>query len=303
MSEPAHLTLSPPSDTRHTAPPLSQKRLMKAIDRSAAWLAALPAPNAAAAVAAPTILVDLPVPHSPRLSPNPSTPSTVFQHTTQASQATPSISSFSVSPLPHRPIPTQLSPPSYTRPSHRSHPPNHASCTAQRAHTTCCASSGTYVSTLLDARWAIDAASCGVALDFVFPVPEDRDSVNSKKKKEIGHNLYDTIYRLDFSSLSDSQPASHRIVHGPFEVSPASSTPHNPPYTRAYLHHLLHTHKMSVHFLLVPHNLAVVFSLLNTMRGVLFSPSPFVDQVQSFEVRTTTLILIPISERGTQTRT
>ncbi|KAG6887640.1 hypothetical protein C0995_013827 [Termitomyces sp. Mi166 len=55
----------------------------------------------------------------------------------------------------------------------------------------------------------IDAASCGVALSFVFSVPEDGDCVfgtvkdhaNEEKKREIGHNLYNTLYHL--SPLSD----------------------------------------------------------------------------------------------------
>ncbi|KAG6901829.1 hypothetical protein C0995_007399 [Termitomyces sp. Mi166 len=303
------------SDTPHTASPFSQKRLTKSIERSTTWLAALLAPNTSAA--APAILVHLAgsASHPARAAFSASLTeplSTIDGLPTYDA----GVAGYTVDLKPLRLAiaassnTTQSTTPSLLHTSLSTLPPTKP----RFAHGT----TGPHDMLrlicdvgidVLDARWAIDAASCGVALDFVFPVPEDRDSVNSKKKKEIGHNLYDTIYRLDFSPLSDSfipassQPPnsnSHpticpciacsphsptqRIVHGPFEVSSPPSTTHNPPYTRAYLHHLLHTHEMSAHSLLVAHNLAVVSSLLDGVRGVLSSPSsPFADQVQRFE--------------------
>ncbi|PPQ87622.1 hypothetical protein CVT25_005807 [Psilocybe cyanescens] len=45
------------------------------------------------------------------------------------------------------------------------------------------------------------------------------------------------------------------------------------PYTRAYMHHLLHTHEMSAHALLVLHNLAVLDAFFAGVRGVIASSS------------------------------
>jgi len=113
-------------------------------------------------------------------------------------------------------------------------------------------------------------------------------------KTDIGHNLYDGKYAGDFNRLStlflDGQsnssipvltpaddtcterrwcpcvacsPMSPRIQlkhskadeHTP---DPSASPEFQPAYTRAYIHHLLHTHEMSAHALLTTHNLAVV---------------------------------------------
>ena len=42
-----------------------------------------------------------------------------------------------------------------------------------------------------------------------------------------------------------------------------------PPFVRAYVHHLLHTHEMSAHSLLVMHNLSVLTAFLSGIREVL----------------------------------
>ncbi|EGO03316.1 hypothetical protein SERLA73DRAFT_174759, partial [Serpula lacrymans var. lacrymans S7.3] len=42
-----------------------------------------------------------------------------------------------------------------------------------------------------------------------------------------------------------------------------------PPYTRAYLHHLLHTHEMSAHTLLAAHNLTVLDAFFRGVRKVI----------------------------------
>lgn len=63
-----------------------------------------------------------------------------------------------------------------------------------------------------------------------------------------------------------------------------TNTPtYNPPHTRAYIHHLLHTHEMSAHALLVSHNLAIVEAFLRGIRSTLQStPDNFEKQVARF---------------------
>jgi len=46
------------------------------------------------------------------------------------------------------------------------------------------------------------------------------------------------------------------------------------PMTRAYLHHLLHTHEMLAHVLLVSHNLAVAEVFFQGIRDCLVKPQP-----------------------------
>ncbi|KAF5317979.1 hypothetical protein D9619_012079 [Psilocybe cf. subviscida] len=146
---------------------------------------------------------------------------------------------------------------------------------------------------LFDAKWVQDAAGWGIGLDFQFPV---REHVGSKKR-ELGHNLYDLQYRLDFGavascfsgaaeddvgrkgkdvcpciSCSPRTPAS-RLYHGydAPEVSgePTREAAPRPPHTRAYIHHLLHTHEMGAHTLLVAHNLAVLDAFFTGVRRAL----------------------------------
>ncbi|RXW17435.1 hypothetical protein EST38_g8408, partial [Candolleomyces aberdarensis] len=152
---------------------------------------------------------------------------------------------------------------------------------------------------LFDAHWAQRAADFGIALDFQFPVPKGvvTSSTAVGKKKEMGHNIYDFNYAHDFSPLADSfrgasqtsasakpvclcaacspvQPAS-RLYHGVDNESHSGDLPppekrtYLPPFTRAYVHHLLHTHEMSAHTLLAMHNLAILETFLAGVREVL----------------------------------
>jgi len=134
---------------------------------------------------------------------------------------------------------------------------------------------------LFDTFWVQQAATWGVALDFTFPVAslEKPDTI----KQHIGHNLYKESYASDFNKLADSflsglgssdgggpangavcfcgacspvwnnEPLVHSVVDE-FEV-PRGTREFAPPYTRGYIHHLLHTHEMSAHALLAMHNL------------------------------------------------
>ena len=144
---------------------------------------------------------------------------------------------------------------------------------------------------IFDAHWAQRAADIGVALDFAFPVR------SAGTKKDIGHCLYDTQYTLDFTPLADSfrgalsedhatpicpcaacspiVPAT-RIYHGAdapdllgMELREEASTIYRPHISRAYIHHLLHTHEMSAHALLVMHNLAVLDAFFAGVRQLI----------------------------------
>ncbi|KAF9226279.1 hypothetical protein BS17DRAFT_536613 [Gyrodon lividus] len=155
---------------------------------------------------------------------------------------------------------------------------------------------------IFDAGWAMSAANVGVALDFVFP-PHPTDKLDATRRN-IGHNLYDRIYAHQFGRLADSfvgaaecalapdAEAFQRRVCPCIACSPRSSPSHilhsvvdhqsytdsahgevvaeyERPYSRAYMHHLLHTHEMSAHTLLAAHNLAVLSALLTGVREVL----------------------------------
>ena len=144
---------------------------------------------------------------------------------------------------------------------------------------------------LFDAQWAQQAADIGIALDFQFPI-----SGTETGRVDVGHNLYESKFSLDFSPLAnafrgaltadmDHLPIcscaacspispSTQILHG--VDTPSSSNDqldskprYKPPFTRAYIHHLLHTHEMSAHALLAMHNLQVLSSFFAGIRQVL----------------------------------
>jgi Queuine tRNA-ribosyltransferase len=156
---------------------------------------------------------------------------------------------------------------------------------------------------LFDAHWAQRAADVGVALDFVFPTPRHVVAPDAAPR-EIGHNLYDKRYSHDFSPFADalrSCSAQQGDTRPPCPcMACAPSRPSNPlkhssvdealpvhtpvPYTRAYVHHLLHTHEMSAHTLLTLHNLAVLDTFFAGVRRVLSEqPQAFSDEITRFE--------------------
>ncbi|KAF9777427.1 hypothetical protein BJ322DRAFT_1015684, partial [Thelephora terrestris] len=133
-------------------------------------------------------------------------------------------------------------------------------------------------------------------------------------------NIYDGRYATDFNRLSRlfldgrskfSIPTSTDFADtaqrwpmcGVFTLSPRTqlkhsqadehvpdpSTPleYHPAYTRAYIHHLLHTHEMSAHALLTTHNLSVVDRFFADIRGVLERDGvdKFREEVQTFRNR------------------
>ena len=153
---------------------------------------------------------------------------------------------------------------------------------------------------LFDAHWAQRAADVGVALDFVFPAPHV-----AAPPREIGHNLYDKGYSHDFSPFADAlqscssaqkgdtrprcpcmacapERSSDILMHSSVDEAPPAHTPL--PYTRAYVHHLLHTHEMSAHTLLTLHDLAVLDMFFVGVRRVLSEqPETFSHEVTRFE--------------------
>ncbi|KAJ3496394.1 hypothetical protein NLJ89_g10491 [Agrocybe chaxingu] len=168
---------------------------------------------------------------------------------------------------------------------------------------------------LFDAHWAQRAADVGVALDFEFPIRQN--VIEGDKKKDVGNNLYDERYALDFGTFAscfrgtlpssssadqDTRPIcpcaacspiapSAKIYHGAdtpsFSLEPSTSDSeiaYRPPYTRAYVHHLLHTHEMSAHALLVMHNLEVLDAFFAGIRAVLAdNPEKWDKEVERFE--------------------
>lgn len=151
---------------------------------------------------------------------------------------------------------------------------------------------------VFDSHWAQKAADYGVGLDFEFPLKANATTT----KKDIGRNLYDTRYALDFGTVSDAfrgakatnqvddrpvcpcptcsplwSERDEQIYHGvdtiQHSLEPIGETSQEsrqrPHYTRAYIHHLLHTHEMSAHTFLVMHNLAILDAFFKGIREVL----------------------------------
>lgn len=156
---------------------------------------------------------------------------------------------------------------------------------------------------LFDAQWAQQAADIGIALDFQFPVRGKEE-----QRTDIGHDLYDSRFSLDFNPLANAfrgafavdidlpiclcaacspTSPSTRIFHGvdtPSNDEPKSNPQYKPHFTRAYIHHLLHTHEMSAHALLAMHNLQVLSAFFAGIRQVLASSTSekWIEQVDRF---------------------
>ncbi|PSS34181.1 hypothetical protein PHLCEN_2v1798 [Hermanssonia centrifuga] len=156
---------------------------------------------------------------------------------------------------------------------------------------------------LFDAHWAQRAADIGIALDFRFPVVEVELNCPgplrcASGKQNLGHNLFDVTYAHDHSRLascfldanssqtsapdticpcgacSPRAPPNH-IVHNSVDAigtGPQGVGDVQTPFTRAYIHHLLHTHEMSSHTLLAMHNLSVLDAFFAGIRDVLGGP-------------------------------
>ena len=144
---------------------------------------------------------------------------------------------------------------------------------------------------LFDTVWATEAADLGVSLEFEFPAPTH---VSGTGLLPIGRNLFDEQYATDFSVLgtglnnhsgcASCHPrfSDASLVHSKVdERHPKDNAA--PGYTRAYIHHLLHTHEMSSYTLLHLHNLAVVEEFFVSIRTILrLSCGEFEKEVRRF---------------------
>jgi Queuine tRNA-ribosyltransferase len=151
---------------------------------------------------------------------------------------------------------------------------------------------------LFDTVWAAEAADLGVAFEFEFPAPtHPRSATVTTDLLPVGRNLFDEQYATDFSVLgvglhNHSGCASCHprfsdapIVHSEADGQQWNETANNvaPGYTRAYIHHLLHTHEMSAYTLLHFHNLSVVEELFVSIRTTLkLSREEFEKEVRRF---------------------
>ncbi|EJU01606.1 tRNA-guanine transglycosylase [Dacryopinax primogenitus] len=152
---------------------------------------------------------------------------------------------------------------------------------------------------LFDSYWAQKAADWGIALDFSFPVSTSRDDTGptrrSDGKRDVGHNLYHTGYAFDFrglvggpmhgcSCLACAPSFTKPIPHSSLEFVNDGCEEDAPAFTRAYIHHLLHTHEMSAHALLVSHNITVLQDFFAAIRSTLSADAPQFDtEVARFE--------------------
>lgn len=153
---------------------------------------------------------------------------------------------------------------------------------------------------LFDSAWAQRAADWGVALDFTFPIPTKNLETEVTAKTQVGVNLYDEKYAMDFGGLRTTfgeensercpciactpmynpNPIVHHVLDEPAPIQQTSDIPHT---SRAYIHHLLHTHEMGSHAMLTSHNLSVLSSFFDGVRNVLTSPDgDLEEEVQRF---------------------
>jgi Queuine tRNA-ribosyltransferase len=85
------------------------------------------------------------------------------------------------------------------------------------------------------------------------------------------------------SPVSPVSQIQHSVVdeHG---KDITAGTKFQPPYTRVYLHHLLHTPEMSTHAFLAMHNLSILDAFFTGIRTVIeeCGPTAFGDEVARF---------------------
>ncbi|KAI0747854.1 tRNA-guanine(15) transglycosylase-like protein [Daedaleopsis nitida] len=178
---------------------------------------------------------------------------------------------------------------------------------------------------LVDGFWAQRAADIGIALDFRFPAPTATTQpcplpkTRENGKHDLGHNLFDSVYRHDHSRLAstfaDGKSSQHRdltdlpvcpcgacsprspssrLLHSSVDIQAWQGSEHplppsalQVPFVRSYIHHLLHTHEMSSHTLLAMHNLTVLSAFLDGVRAILArgesGKETFTREIERFE--------------------
>ncbi|KAG6846218.1 hypothetical protein H0H93_015363, partial [Arthromyces matolae] len=211
------------SDIPHIPPPFSQKRLTKSITRSTAWLAPLLAPNPTLDNPPPAIFVHLAgsASHPARAAFSASLIEPLNALEISAIGGLPTYDSgiagytIDLKPLriaiagalPSNDETQKLDTVPLLQTSLASLPPNKPrlvnGTTGPHDVLTLVRDVGIDI---VETRWAIEAASHGVAFDFVFPVPlsKEEEHGQTQQQKELGHNFYDVRYRLDFQRFSGS---------------------------------------------------------------------------------------------------
>lgn len=96
-------------------------------------------------------------------------------------------------------------------------------------------------------EWSSAMSSIGIALDFQLSTDESMQD----GPRELGINLFDDKYAKDFSPLAGS--ATAKVLQERYGAEALGDIP-----TKAYLHHLLHTHEMTSHVLLAMHNTCIM---------------------------------------------
>lgn len=136
---------------------------------------------------------------------------------------------------------------------------------------------------LFDVPWAMEAADLGIALDIRFPVEKGDTASTKQEKLPIGLNLFEERFSQDFSPLGSGETMAEswtnkpvyetsKIIHSSLDHLQWDDSTRDPssiasrPFTRAYIHHLLHTHEMGAYALLQLHNRAVIHEFFNGIR-------------------------------------
>ncbi|KAG9023266.1 hypothetical protein FS837_005887 [Tulasnella sp. UAMH 9824] len=154
---------------------------------------------------------------------------------------------------------------------------------------------------LFDSHFAQQAADWGVALDFRFRAPSSQPDA---APVDIGVNLYDVEHEMEFNRFAKSLRGGAEeddaslpicpciactpkfsptpILHSSIDETPTDEEGPAPPFTRGYVHHLLHTHEMTAHVLLAAHNLSVLSKFFADIRVFLAEVSSAPDAEERF---------------------
>lgn len=141
---------------------------------------------------------------------------------------------------------------------------------------------------LFESPWLAEAADLGISLNFQFPAPVR--ATQQGMSISIGQNLFEEHFSMDFEpigELDSSWPchpmySNHHTLHGRLDseqwkedVSGKKSAFEG--FTRAYVHHLLHTHEMGAYALLHLHNLAVMDRFFEGIRSYMSQNADSID--------------------------
>ncbi|KAG8752281.1 hypothetical protein FRC12_012040, partial [Ceratobasidium sp. 428] len=86
------------------------------------------------------------------------------------------------------------------------------------------------------------------------------------------------------SPIWEARPIVHSKTDETVPEGGPTQPEYAPPFTRAYIHHLLHTHEMSAHTLLTLHNLAVLEAMMAGARSTT-AAGTYEQELRRFEER------------------